>query len=141
MKSLLTIRVLNQLLGCLCRSLPAYLADAKPWAQSGDERLHAAIERLVADQNRYAQRVGEAIIELGGRPDPGCFPKGFAAKNDLSLIFLRQEVIDRQEQDILAIERCAAELEGDAALHALAEEVLGNAKGHRDVLKEMMNAE
>jgi bacterioferritin (cytochrome b1) len=141
MKSLLTIRVLNQLLGCLCRSLPAYLADARPWAQSGDQQLHAAIDRLVADQDRYAKRVGEAIVELGGRPDPGSFPKGFAAKNDLSLTFLRQEVLDRQEQDIATIEACAAELEGDAALHALAEEILGNAKGHRDILKEMIGAE
>ncbi len=137
MKSLLTIRVLNRLLGCLCRSLPAYLADAKPWSQADDQQLRAAIERLAADQRRYANRVSEAIVELGGRPDPGAFPKGFAAKNDLSLAFLRQEVIDRQEKDVEAIERCVVELDGDAPLHALAEEILGNAKGHWDILKEM----
>ena len=55
------IPVLNELLRILCRSLPAYLADAKPWAQSDDQQLRAALDHLVADQQRYARRVAEAI--------------------------------------------------------------------------------
>ena len=135
------IRVLNDLLRILCRSLPAYLADAKPWAQSEDRQLRVALSHLVADQQRYAQRVAEAIAERGGRPDPGRFPAEFTAKHDLSIEFLRKEVIGQQEQNVLAIERCAAQVEDVAVLHALAEEILGNAKGHLDVLKEMLNDE
>lgn len=134
-------QTLNRLLNVLCRSLPAYLADAKPWAASADQRLRSALEHIVTDQRHYAQRLSDAIDELGGRPDPGCFPRQFTAKHDLSLEFLRQEVIARQERDIAAIERCAAELEGIASLHSLAEEILGNARGHLDILKEMMNDE
>jgi hypothetical protein len=141
MKSLRTIEVLNELLRILCRSLPAYLADARPWAHSEDQRLRTAIEQLVADQQRYAQRVTEAIAERGGRPDSGRFPTEFTAKNDLALEFLRREIIHQQEQVVVAIEQCAAKLEGDALLHSLAEETLGNAKGHLDILKGMMNAE
>ena len=140
-ESLQTIEVLNELLRILCRSLPAYLADAKPWGQSEDQQLRTALDQLVADQQRYARRVTEAIAERGGRPDPGRFPTEFTAKNDLALEFLRREMIRQQEQDVAAIGRCAAELEGAASLHSLAEEILGNAKGHLDILKEMTKHE
>ena len=139
-QTLKAIAALNELLRILCRSLPAYLADAKPWAQS-DDRFCAALKHLVADQHRYARRVTEAIIERGGRPDPGRFPTEFTAKNDLSLEYLHQETIDRQEHDIVAIKRSAARLEGIASLHSLAEEILGNAQGHLEILQEIMNAE
>jgi hypothetical protein len=141
MKSLPTIRLLNELLRLLCRSLPAYLAQAKPWTQPNGRELRLALDRLAADQQRYALRVAQAITELGGRPDPGRFPGEFTTKNDLALEFLRQEVIRQQQRDITAIERCAAQLEGAAALHSLAEEILGNARGHLDILKEMTNIE
>ena len=141
MNSLQTIQVLNKLLRILCRSLPAYLADAKPWGQSEDQQLRAALDQLVADQQRYARRVSETIVERGCRPDPGRFPTEFTAKNDLALEFLRREMIRQQEQDVVVIQGCAAELEGTASLHSLAEEILGNAKGHLDILKEMTKHE
>ena len=50
-------------------------------------------------------------------------------------------MIDHQEHDVRSIEHCAAQLEGESALHALAEEILGNAKGHLDILREMMKDE
>jgi hypothetical protein len=136
-----TIEVLNELLRILCRSLPAYLADAKPWGQSADRQFRTALDQLVADQQRYARRVSEAITERGGRPDPGRFPTEFTAKHDLALEFLRREMIRGQEQDVVAIQRCAAEFEGTASLHSLAEEILGNAKGHLDILEEMTKHE
>jgi bacterioferritin (cytochrome b1) len=135
------VPALNELLRVLCRSLPAYLADARPWRHSGNQQLCAALDQLVIDQQRYAQRVGETIVQLGSRPDLGSFPRQFAAKHDLAVEFLRQEVINQQEQAIPVIESCVAQLEGDASLHALAEEILGNARGHLDILKEMLNDE
>ncbi len=138
MKAFEAIPVLNRLLALLCRSLPAYLADAKPWARADRWPIRTAFERLVADQQLYAQRVAEAILHRGGRPDPGRFPPEFAAKNDLSSEFLLQEVVAYQEQDISSIEQCAVQLEGDSALHALAEEIQGNAKGHLDMLRELV---
>ena len=141
MNSLTAIQPLTELLRVLCRSLPAYLADARPWAQSEDQRLRSALDHLVADQQRYAGRVADAIIERGGQPDPGRFATQFTAKHDLSIEFLLQELIGQQERDIAMLERCAAQLEDLSSLHSLAEEILGNAKGHLDVLKEMLNAE
>ena len=135
------ISVLNRLLKVLCHSLPAYLGDADPWAQSGDQQLRAALAQFVADLQRYARRLAEAIVEQGGQPDPGGFPMAFTAKNDLALEFLVREVIDRQQEALSAIKDCAAEFEDIAPLHALAEEILGNVRGHLDILKETMNVE
>lgn len=129
---------LNRLLHVLCRSLPAYLADVRYWTRIDCHDIQTAVEHLVGDQQNYAQQVAEAIGQLGGRPNPGRFPAEFAAKNDLSLEFLLEEIVGDQEQSILVIEHCVVQLEGDSALHALAEEILGNAKGHLDILKEML---
>jgi hypothetical protein len=140
MKAPEVVLVLNELLRLLCRSLPAYLADAKPWAQSEDQQLRAALDHLVADQQRYARLVSDAIAAHGARPDPGRFAMQWTAKNDLSLGFLVQEIIVEQERDVAAIAECAAELEEIALLHSLAEEILGNAQGHLDILKETVGA-
>lgn len=141
MNSAEAIPVLERLLKLLCRSLPAYLANARPWAQTRHQETQAALDRLVADQEMYAWRVAEAITQCGGRPDPGRFPGSMAAKNDLGLEFLLQEVIQDQQRAAAAVERCAAQLESLPPLHSLAEEIFGNVRGHVDVLKEMMNAE
>lgn len=132
------IPVLNDLLGLLCGSLPAYLADAKTLAWPEGDMVRVALDRLVADQRMYAQRVSDAIVECGGRPTVGRFPTGYTAKNDLSLTFLLREIVDSQREDVQAIEQCVGRLESDSALHALAEEILGNAKGHLEILTEMM---
>lgn len=138
MKSFEAVPILNRLLAILCRSLPAYLAGATPWARTDHRAIRVVLDRLVADERLYAQRVAEAVADCGGCPDPGAFPPELAAKNDLAIEFLLREVIEYQEQDLLAIEHCAAQLENDPALHALAEEILGNAKGHLDVLREVV---
>jgi hypothetical protein len=137
MKPFEVIQVLNRLLRTLCRSLPMYLADAKPWVRSEDTKLQAALNYLVADRQMYAQRLAEAVESRGGRPDTGRFSTEFTAKNDLSLEFLLIELIEDQELDVAAIAHYAAQLAGDPALHALAEEILGNARGHLDILVEI----
>ena len=128
--------MLNRLLHVLCRSLPMYLRDARPWSGPGQQPIQRAIDNLVGDQQMYAQRVAEAIAELDGGPDPGRFPMEFTAIHDLSLDFLLQKVIERQRRDLAAIERCAADLAGAPSLHALAEEILGNARGHLEILEK-----
>ena len=138
MNAIDSIPALNQLFVLLCRSLPMYLADVKTLAWPEGEPVRLALGRLVADQQMYAQRVAEAITECGGRPNPGRFPTEFTSKNDLSLAFLLPAIINSLCQTAAMIEQCVGRLEGDAALHALAEEILGNTKGHLDILVEMM---
>jgi hypothetical protein len=138
MNAMENIPVLNRLLGLLCRSLPAYLADIKTLGRPEGDKVRIALNRLVADQQMYALRVADAIAERGQRPNPGRFPSEFMAKNDLSLEFLFQEIVAGQDRDVLSISQCVAQLEGTSDLHALAEEILGNAKGHLDILLEMV---
>ncbi len=75
MKAFEAIPVLNRLLAVLCRSLPAYLADAEPWAQADRRPIRAALDRLVADQQmlRPARRRGDRYSAAGG-PIPAPFP-------------------------------------------------------------------
>jgi hypothetical protein len=133
--------VLNRLLGLLCRSLPAYLANVKTLGHPEGERIRTALNRLVLDQQMYALRVAEAITRCGGLPSPGRFPTEFAAKNDLSIEFLLREIVACHDRDVVAIAQCVGQLEGTSTLHALAEEILGNAKGHLDILQELVKDE
>jgi hypothetical protein len=134
-----SILVLNRLLGLLCRSLPTYLADVKTLGHPEGEPIRAALNGLVADQRMYAQRVADAIARCGGQANSGRFPTEFAAKNDLSVEFLLREIVAGLDRDVVSIGQCVGQLEGASTLHALAEEILGNAKGHLDILQELVN--
>jgi hypothetical protein len=126
---------LGQILRALCRSLPMYLEDARPWIAGNDEPLRTALGRLVADQRRLARRVADAILRRGGQPAPGPFPLEFSGLNDVSLSYLAGQVRDRLRSDIDLVGRAAAELASDPEARDLAEEVLGNLQGHLDVLR------
>jgi hypothetical protein len=141
MKSFEAIPVLNQILQVLCRSLVMYLADAKPWTGFRSSPLQTALSNLAADRRLYAERLARLIGELGGCPDCGRFPIEFAAKNDLSLDYVVHEVIEGQEQDIARIDECVSQLTGVPRLHALAEEIYGNARGHLESLVEATHSE
>ncbi len=135
------LSVLNRLLQVLSRSLPMYLVDARPWTRRDDQPLEGALARVVADQRTYAQRVVDRIVAIGGRPDPGRFPMQFASANDLTMEYLRPGLIECQRQDVESLRLCVDELHNDPDLHSLAEEALGNARGHLDILEEMMKDE
>jgi hypothetical protein len=136
-----TVSVLNRLLHVLCRSLPMYLAEARPWSRPEHRAAQKALDLLVADRHDDAMRVAEAIVERGGHPDPGVFPIEFSAMNDLAMDFLLRKVLEGQHADIAAIRQCAAELAGEPPFQELAEEILGNAKGHAEILGEIAGRE
>jgi hypothetical protein len=135
------IDVLNRLLRIICRSLSAYLEEARPWTSGDRPQLQTALARLAADQHVCARRVAQAIGEYGGQPEPGAFPLEFTGLNDAALDYLAAEIVQRLRGDVTALRRCAAELAGDPRARALAEEVLGNAEGHLDILQELVTAE
>jgi hypothetical protein len=134
------IDVLGRLFRVLYRSLPTYLAGADPWTHPGDEPAAKVLADIVADQRLYAGRIAEAILQKRGRVDNGDFPMEFTELNMLSFDYLLTEMARRQKQDIAAIERCVADLAGDLELQVLAEEVLGNARGHLESLHEAVKS-
>jgi hypothetical protein len=132
------IDVLGRLFRILYRSLPMYLAGSDPWTHPGDESAAKVLADIVADQQLYAGRIAEAILLKRGRVDNGDFAMEFTELNMLAFDYLLMEMARRQRQDIAAIERCVADLAGDLELQVLAEEVLGNARGHLESLQEVV---
>ena len=133
--------VLNRLLQILCRSLPCYLDDAGPWTCHDDQRAQTALDNLVADQRMLAHHVAQEIVEQGGRPDTGGFPMNFTAINDVAMDYLVGELIEHGRRDVAAIKQCVADLKEMPTARLLAEEALGNAQGHLEIMEEVMKAE
>jgi hypothetical protein len=132
------VDVLGRLFRILNRSLPMYLAGADPWRRPGDEAAANVLADVVADLKLYSGRVAEAILQERGRVDTGDYPMEFTELNMLSLDYLLREMIRRQRDDIAAIERCVADLAGNMQYQVLAEEALGNARGHLESLQELV---
>lgn len=132
-----SIDVLNRLLRILYRSLPLYLDGTSPWTSRTDGRAEAVLAQLVADCRHYAQKTADAILDRNGILETGSFPIQYADVHDLSLDFLIGELIESQRRDIKAIEACVDKLARDRAAKALAEEALGNARGHLESLEEL----
>ena len=71
-----------------------YLRDARPWSAVEGDPAPAALAALVADQERFACRTAQAILDLGGQPEPGPFPMELASINDAGMDYLLGQVIE-----------------------------------------------
>jgi hypothetical protein len=123
---------LNRLLQIHYRSLPMYLASAKPWVPRGHEKAAETLDLVVADQKRMIEKITEALLDLGADIKLGEFPMLYTDMHDLSVDYLLTELVESQRQDVAAIEGCVADSAGDP----LAQEALGAAKGHLESLEE-----
>lgn len=128
---------LNRLLMIIYRSLPMYLADAVPWMHAGDEKAKHVLNHIVSDYRMYTGRITDLLLSRRRRFTFGEYPMVYTDTHDLSLDYLLSELVDYQKQDVVAIEKCVADLKTDAPARLLAEEVLGNARGHLESLEEV----
>jgi hypothetical protein len=130
------IDVLNHLLRLLFRSLPVYLSPFPQhvWARDGEAPGLTVLQTIAADRKRLAKRLADAIEQRGGLPDAGRFPAAFTAMNDLSLEYILDRAGRAQQEEIPALRRHLAELEGDPEAYALAAEILANACKHQQML-------
>jgi len=132
-----SIDLLNTLLVTHKRALPGYLSDAVPWSHRGNEAAMEVIEQIATAHGNMVDRFGRAVLDRDGDVAAGRFPLVFAEWHDLSVDFLLDQVIDRQRQEIDTIKRCVDAFENDEMGKALAEESLGEAKGHLESLLEL----
>jgi hypothetical protein len=132
-----SVALLNHLLTLHGRSLPVYLASAAPWFGRGRGGAAEVLQAIANDQLRTVDRIGELIVDEGGRLNLGGFPMGFTSYHDLSIDFLVTKLIERQHAAIRQIETVIAESESDSTVRAIAEEALGAAKGHLQSLLEL----
>jgi hypothetical protein len=129
-QSVHTTVLLNRLLQTLHRSLPMYLAEAQPWAGRGGEELRSVLTSVALDYRSYVVRLSDMILELGGPVEVGRFPTEFTDLHDLAVDYLLHRCIELQRRDLGVIQCCVESLDHDSAPRLLAEEVLGNARGH-----------
>ncbi|MGD9647811.1 MAG: ferritin-like domain-containing protein [Pirellulales bacterium] len=132
------IDVLNHLLATLQRSLAEYLQSSRYWTHRGDERAEAIVLHLVEDQRAYMARLASLILERHGQIEPSSFPMEFTDLNLLSLDYLLQELVGHQRATIETIEECIDDLGADRPARELAEEILGNARGHLENLESVV---
>jgi hypothetical protein len=129
--------ILNRVLAILVRSFPQYLKYAKPYIPPGREDMMRTIDEIVAGQDALARRVSAMVFEAGNLPDDGKFPIEFTDTHDLSVDYLIREAIECQKQDIADLKECVDALRLSPAAQMMAEEALGQAKGHLESLEEL----
>ena len=131
-----TAAVLNRLLGTVYHSLPMYLADVKTWVGPDAEALKM-LNQIVDDNRLYAQRIADALLDRHERVESGEYPMEFTGLHDCALEYLVGQLIVYQKRDIARMEECVSELREDPGARALAEEVLGAARAHLELLEEL----
>jgi hypothetical protein len=128
---------LNRILVILHRSLASYLGYAAPWRAFGQDEAGRVLERIVANQKRMVDRLGQMILDGGGTVSWGEYPMLFTAYHDVSFDFLLKLLLERQQKEVAVIERYVDKLRGSPVAHALAQEALGESKAHLDMLLDL----
>ena len=132
-----TTEILNRLLVLHVRSLPMYLGYAPPYQLYQSPNAKAVLDQIVEDQKRTIDRLGTLILDAGGAVDYGEFPMSFTSLHDLSLQYLLDLLIERQQKFITVCERLADQLTSAPYAQAAAREAVGEAKGHLENLQEL----
>ena len=131
----------NSVLNCLSvihnRSLAAYLNYASPWIKEGNDNAANVLAQIASDHQRTVDRLGVAILENGGDVAAGEFPIQFTGWHDLSLEFHLKKLLEAQKQIISQLEIGVDQLRLAPMAQAMVQEILGEAKGHLDSLKEL----
>jgi len=132
-----TTEILNRLLVLHMRSLPMYLGYAPPYELASHLRAKAVLDQIVEDQKRTVDRLGTLILDSSGTIDYGEFPMSFTALHDLSLDYLLNMLIERQQKFIMVCDKLADSLGMAPYAQAAARETVGEAKGHLENLQEL----
>lgn len=117
-----------------------YLSSAPPHRGVGDERLWEAIRHIMSDQSLMIDKIADYVESLDGTPNMGEFPMEFTSMHDLSIDYMTQQLLDRQQREVELIEMMSADLESGSPAKALAQEALGAAKAHVESLQECLSA-
>jgi hypothetical protein len=114
-----------------------YLSYAPPYQLASHAKAKAVLDQIVDDQKRTVDRLGTLILDSGGTIDYGEFPMAFTSLHDLSLAYLLNLLIERQQKFITACEKLADALGMAPYAQAAAREAVGEAKGHLENLHEL----
>jgi len=132
--------ILNRVMATLNRSFAMYISYAMPYFSQRDDAARVVFENIVADQKNYVRKLGEMVVDHHRRADTGDFPMVYTDCHDLSLDYLVREMTKLHQIDLRVIEQADRELSAarDPAALALVQEILGNARGHLENLKQLV---
>ncbi|GAA4434245.1 hypothetical protein [Bremerella cremea] len=131
------MELLNRVAALHHRSLPTYLAYARPWVALGGEANAHVIEDIAADHHDVVERVLE-VLETADRPvSLGDFPMEYTSLNDLSLDFVLGEVTRFERRLLHSLEDIATWLDRESTATRLVNLAIGMAKGHLQNLAEL----
>jgi bacterioferritin (cytochrome b1) len=134
-----SIDVLNKVLGIVLRSFPQYLRWSRPWVPPGHERALEVLEKIVVEQEGFAERIFDAIDDLAGLPDTGEFPMEFTDTHDLSIDYMLREAVGYGRQDVAALESAAAAPNVAPQAATLVTEALNMARRQLASLESLVN--
>ena len=140
MTALSTNDLLNRVLVVHNRSLATYLHDAMPWVRYGDNRAMDTMRQIVRDQKQVVERLVAMITDNNGAAEHGEYPMPFTAYHDVSFEWLLPMLIQRQQKTIQYLQKCAEQLALAPMARAVVEETVGMAKGHLEMLEELLSA-
>ena len=132
-----TTEILNRLLVLHMRSLPMYLSYAPPYQLYSNEKATGVLDQIVEDHKGTVDRLGTLILDSSGTIDYGEFPMSFTSLHDLSLPYLLKLLIERQQKHVAACEKLADALNMAPYAQAASREIVGEAKGHLEMLQEL----
>lgn len=132
---------LLQLLAICRGSLPQYMRHARPHQTSQSDEAQAALADIVADQDVMAERIAGKLEALGTVPKSVEFPMEFTGLHDMSIDYLIDRAIRRQNEDIAALDRLSNSLACHQSVRSLADEASGMAVAHLEALQECLAAE
>ena len=128
--------LLNRVAAMHHRSLPTYLAYARPWVAAGCEDKALIIDDIAADHHDLVERILE-VLEAADRPvSLGDFPMEYTSLNDLSLDYILQEVTRFEQRLLESLEDIATWLDRESTATRLVNLAIGMAKGHLQNLAE-----
>jgi hypothetical protein len=99
------------------------------------------LQNIVHLQQDMSDRLATLILENGGQIDYGEFPMHFTGLHDLSVEYVLKQCIERENKEITMIEKCVTLLAMAPYAQAVAQEALGEAKGHLEALEATAQAD
>ncbi|MCA9247767.1 MAG: hypothetical protein KDA42_11640 [Planctomycetales bacterium] len=130
--------VLNRLLTILARSFPNYLIYAHPSVTAGRQAVLDVLASVRDEQQLLCTRICNFLQQQGVVPTVGDFPLEYTDAHDLGIDYVLKLLVSYQQQDIAAIEECVEQLRLAPAALAFAEEALGLARGHLELIEEQL---
>ncbi len=134
------LRVLERVFSREAASLPHYLRDAHPWVDRRDpldQEVYELVQRMVAEEDRWLERLAELIVARGGVPLPAPYPSDFTDTHYLAVDALVPRLVAYQEQNVAQLKEDLQEVVDDPEARNLLAAMLEQKQQQLEALREL----